>query len=93
MAQPKSVYTFSSTREECDLLRIVNENPESSVIVLSRKAPCPTITIVTEYRERVRLQNAGHNALAYHPTAEFAVYAGDVHGIALGLIETKVEAY
>jgi hypothetical protein len=92
MAQPKATYTFSSTREDCSIPRIIKENPESAVIVLTRKG-APTITAVTEPRERLRLMAADIKPIAWGNLHSFAVYAGDVHGIALGLVETKVEAY
>ncbi len=94
MAKPKNTYTFSSTKEDADLRRIVDENPESRVIVCSRKnSECPTITIVREGRDVLRVQEAGHRAVGVNFNPPFYVFAGDIHGIALGLVETKVEAY
>lgn len=102
MAQPKDTYTFSSSREDCDYLRIMNENRTSNVIVLSRKkSESPTITLVraNAYRELSRLAEAGISGVAHvcagpfgsQPLAE--VFIGDVHVAALGIVETKVEAY
>jgi hypothetical protein len=93
MAQPKNTYTFSSTKEACSVERIIRENEGSNVIVLSRKAPCPTITIVRGLFCNQLLRDAGHPHIAEVLHGAAKVYVGDLHGIALGLVETKVEAY
>lgn len=102
MAAPKDTYTFSSAREACDYKRILDENPKSNVIVLTRKNPeSPTITLVrcTAFRELERLADKDESGVAYVCCGPFGtskiaeVFIGDVHVAALDIVETKVEAY
>ncbi len=105
MASPISTYTFSSAREACDYERILNENPKSNVIVLTRKNPeSPLITLVRTgaFKELSRLADKDiesvafvctGNVFALHPTRLAEVFIGDVHVAALDIVETKVEAY
>lgn len=97
MAQPKSSYTFSATDRDIDFPRIADENPDSPVIVLSCK-DCPAATFVRAYGPANRaLIDAGHVQRGYFRSrtrnATYAIYEGDLHGIALGLRQAKVEAY
>jgi hypothetical protein len=104
MASPKDTYTFSSSREDCDYKRILNENRNSKVIVLTGKnSESPTITLVRSnaYTELQRLADKGETGVAYVCTGHgfgdgvhlAEIFIGDVHVAALGIVETKVEAY
>ncbi len=83
---------------------MLEENRNSNVIVLTRKNPdSPTITLVrcNAYRELSRLAEKDISGVAYVCTGSgfgegvhlAEVFIGDVHVAALGIVETKVEAY
>lgn len=98
MTAPKHRYSFSSTNRGADFRRIVDENPNSEVIVLSENGKSPATLVRVGTEADARLHAAGRVAMGHFysqqlPFKRFAVYNGDLHSVALAVKTFSVEVY